>query len=165
MDNSKSNWFWFGIVHSHHSHQYAGAGAVWIGLSLTLCGWRAKAHARGLKFGIYTDVGPITCAGLPASWAHQELDARTFAAWGVDYVKADGCFILPEQMAFGYSELGRALNSTGRPMVYMCEWPDYYQRETHLVVRTCTSLEFLDWCTFQESRALLSWCDLPDAHL
>jgi alpha-galactosidase len=48
-------------------------------------------HAKGLKFGIYSGPGPGTCAGAPASYGHEEQDARMFAAWGVDFVKYDLC--------------------------------------------------------------------------
>lgn len=48
-------------------------------------------HARGLKLGIYSDVGNQTCAGFPGSYGHYELDAQTFASWGVDLLKFDGC--------------------------------------------------------------------------
>ena len=44
-------------------------------------------HKLGLKFGVYADYGTRTCAGYPGSLAHLETDARTFAEWGVDYVK------------------------------------------------------------------------------
>ena len=44
-------------------------------------------HKLGLKFGIYADYGTRTCAGYPGSLGHLETDARTFAEWGVDYVK------------------------------------------------------------------------------
>ena len=48
-------------------------------------------HSKGLKFGIYTDAGTKTCQGRPGSLGHEEQDARTYAAWGVDYVKEDWC--------------------------------------------------------------------------
>src|SRR5262245_449724 len=48
-------------------------------------------HSRGLKFGIYSSPGPTTCQGFAASWQHEEQDAKTWAAWGVDYVKYDWC--------------------------------------------------------------------------
>nr|DBA21696.1 TPA: hypothetical protein GDO54_018298 [Pyxicephalus adspersus] len=48
-------------------------------------------HARGLLFGIYQDVGKQTCAGYPGSQNFYELDAQTFAEWGVDLLKFDGC--------------------------------------------------------------------------
>lgn len=41
--------------------------------------------------GIYSDVGKKTCAGFPGSYNHYDLDAQTFASWGVDLLKFDGC--------------------------------------------------------------------------
>ncbi|CAG9571826.1 unnamed protein product [Danaus chrysippus] len=52
-------------------------------------------------------------------------DASTFASWGVDYVKLDGCYALPADMDHGYPEFGRQLNLTGRQMIYSCSWPVY----------------------------------------
>jgi alpha-galactosidase len=48
-------------------------------------------HSKGLKFGIYTGPGPTTCQGLEASWQHELQDFKTFADWGVDYIKYDWC--------------------------------------------------------------------------
>ncbi len=48
-------------------------------------------HGKGLKFGIYSSPGPKTCAGFTASYQHEDQDARTYASWGVDYVKYDLC--------------------------------------------------------------------------
>jgi len=44
-------------------------------------------HSKGLKFGIYEDVGSSTCMGYPGSQGHEIVDAKTFASWGVDYLK------------------------------------------------------------------------------
>ncbi|BBH00848.1 alpha-galactosidase 2 [Prunus dulcis] len=50
-------------------------------------------HARGLKLGIYSDAGYMTCSmTMPGSLGHEEQDARTFAEWGVDYLKYDNCY-------------------------------------------------------------------------
>jgi alpha-galactosidase len=80
-------------------------------------------HARGLRYGIYTDLGTKTCAGRPGSLGHEAQDAATYAAWGVDYVKVDNCNnngISPQER---YPVMGRALNATGRPILFsMCEW-------------------------------------------
>ena len=47
---------------------------------------------QGLKFGLYTDFGLTTCGEkAPGSWEHEELDAKSYAAWNVDYVKDDDC--------------------------------------------------------------------------
>ena len=48
-------------------------------------------HSKGLKFGLYSSPGPKTCAGFAGSGGHEDQDARTYAAWGVDYVKYDLC--------------------------------------------------------------------------
>ncbi|XP_050166495.1 alpha-galactosidase A isoform X1 [Myiozetetes cayanensis] len=83
-------------------------------------------HSKGLKLGIYSDVGKKTCAGFPGSYGHYELDASTFASWGVDLLKFDGCSSgSPEQLAEGYRHMSLALNKTGRSIVYACEWPFY----------------------------------------
>ena len=50
-----------------------------------------QMHSRGLKLGVYEDVGTKTCAGFPGTEGHMELDAQTFADWGVDFLKFDGC--------------------------------------------------------------------------
>ena len=47
---------------------------------------------RGMKLGIYTDAGPYTCQGCPASAGHEALDVKTFVDWGASYVKVDRCF-------------------------------------------------------------------------
>jgi len=48
-------------------------------------------HARGLKLGLYADVGTKTCAGYPGSLQYIDLDAATFADWRIDMLKLDGC--------------------------------------------------------------------------
>ncbi|NJD22944.1 MAG: alpha-galactosidase [Melioribacter sp.] len=48
-------------------------------------------HALGLKFGIYSSPGPLTCGGYTASYQHELLDAKSFASWGIDYLKYDWC--------------------------------------------------------------------------
>ena len=46
-------------------------------------------HSKGLKFGMYSCSGVLTCAGYPGSFDHEYIDADTFASWGVDYLKYD----------------------------------------------------------------------------
>ncbi|XP_077518805.1 alpha-galactosidase A-like [Amblyomma americanum] len=82
-------------------------------------------HSRGLKFGINAGIGAKTCNGYPGSVNNFERDAKTFADWGVDFVNADGCNVDPRQMDQLYPEFGQALNSTGRRILYSCEWPLY----------------------------------------
>ena len=48
-------------------------------------------HGLGLKIGLYSSPGPLTCGGCAASWLHEEQDAQTYARWGFDYLKYDWC--------------------------------------------------------------------------
>ena len=82
-------------------------------------------HARGLKFGIYSDAGPLTCGGRPASQDNEELDAQTFAGWGVDFLKYDWCHAEDTRAnaEYRYSRMSAALKATGREIVFsICEW-------------------------------------------
>ena len=79
-------------------------------------------HSKGLKLGIYSSPGARTCAEYPGSYGFEEQDARTFAAWGIDYLKYDWC---GAKMIYGdldvqavYQKMGEALLKTGRPIVY-----------------------------------------------
>jgi len=82
-------------------------------------------HNKGLKFGIYEDYGTTTCAGYPGIKDHLQTDAETFAEWGVDYTKIDGCNAGVHEYDTGYPAFGKFMNATGRPIVYSCSWPDY----------------------------------------
>ncbi|KAK4884297.1 hypothetical protein RN001_000568 [Aquatica leii] len=84
-------------------------------------------HSKGLKFGIYEDYGTHTCAGYPGILGHLEVDANTFAEWGVDYIKIDGCYADFDDYEKGYTEFGQYLNKTNRPIVYSCSWPAYLE--------------------------------------
>ncbi|WP_439659964.1 NPCBM/NEW2 domain-containing protein [Lentzea sp. HUAS TT2] len=81
-------------------------------------------HARGLKFGIYTSAGVQTCAKtMPGALDHEEIDAQTFADWGVDYLKYDNCNNEGRPALERYTKMRDALKKTGRPIVYsICEW-------------------------------------------
>ncbi len=81
-------------------------------------------HSKGLKFGLYTDVGTLTCAKRPGSIGHEYQDAKQYAAWGVDYLKEDWCNTLPGQNSeSSYTLMRNALAEAGRPIVFsICEW-------------------------------------------
>lgn len=50
-------------------------------------------HDRGLKLGIYGDMGTHTCGGYPGTTLDKiQTDAQTFADWGIDMLKLDGCY-------------------------------------------------------------------------
>lgn len=81
-------------------------------------------HSKGLKFGMYSCAGSITCASYPASYEHEFIDAKTFAEWGVDYLKYDYCFHsigTPGHLL--YKRMGIALANSGRDILFSaCSW-------------------------------------------
>lgn len=81
-------------------------------------------HSLDLKLGIYSCAGTRTCGGKPGSFAYEFEDARTFASWGVDYLKYDCCFLPPGvSMEAAYRRMGQALRESGRDIVYsLCNW-------------------------------------------
>jgi alpha-galactosidase len=87
-------------------------------------------HAQGLKMGIYSSPGPLTCAGYTASYQFEENDARQYAAWGIDYLKYDWCSYgriakdgsLPEHQK-PYKVMRDALNKVQRDIVFsLCQY-------------------------------------------
>jgi len=95
-------------------------------------------HSKGLKIGIYSGPGNKTCGGYAASLGHEEQDAKLYAEWGIDYLKYDECSftgdVLEKQapgdkaaqmrlMVAAYSKMGKALQATGRPIVFsLCQY-------------------------------------------
>jgi alpha-galactosidase len=94
-------------------------------------------HSKGLKLGIYSSPGPKTCGGYEGSYQHEEQDAKTYAAWGIDYLKYDLCSYgkimkqdAPndqakqyEMMRAAYDKMHKALEATGRPIYYsLCQY-------------------------------------------
>ncbi len=85
-------------------------------------------HSKGLKFGLYSDAGTLTCAKRPGSIGHEYQDALQYAKWGVDYLKEDWCSTLPGQSAESSYTLMRdaladAAKKTGHPILFsLCEW-------------------------------------------
>ncbi|OLF16290.1 hypothetical protein BU204_17010 [Actinophytocola xanthii] len=92
-----------------------------------IAGLADYVHGKGLKLGIYGDAGTRTCAGYPGSLGKEDIDAQTWADWGVDYLKYDNCHNQSDgsQADFvrRYTAMREALDRTGRPIVYaICEW-------------------------------------------
>ena len=81
-------------------------------------------HSKGLKFGMYSDAGFFTCASYPASYGYEMVDAKTFAEWGVDYLKYDfGYFPTSAQAENAYLTMAQALRNSGRDIVFAaCNW-------------------------------------------
>ncbi len=80
-------------------------------------------HGKGLKLGIYTDAGTNTCEGRPGSLNHESQDAKTYAEWGVDYVKVDWCHAEGLDPEVQYAKFRDALSQAGRPIIFsICNW-------------------------------------------
>lgn len=94
------------------------SSVVWLGKQI---------HSLGLKFGMYSDAGKQQCCSRfygpkvnDGSLGREEVDARTFASWGVDYLKHDGC----GNVKSSYTNMRDALNQTGREIFYSVHGPD-----------------------------------------
>ena len=82
-------------------------------------------HSKGLKLGIYSDVGYKTCGGRVASRGHEYQDALTYAQWGIDYLKYDWCDAAGLKAEGAYTTMRDALHAAGRPIIFsLCEWGD-----------------------------------------
>ena len=57
--------------------------------------------------GIYGDMGTHTCGGYPGSMGYEKIDADTFASWGVDMLKYDGCYSNETQQEVGYPAMSK----------------------------------------------------------
>ncbi|XP_071765003.2 alpha-galactosidase A [Centroberyx gerrardi] len=120
-------------------------------------------HSKGLKLGIYGDVGTNTCAGYPGSLGHYETDAQTFADWGVDLLKFDGCYMNWTLLGEGYVNMSNALNRTGRSILYSCEWPLYewpFHKPNYTAIReTCNHWRnFADvYDSWSSVKSILDW--------
>ncbi len=81
-------------------------------------------HEKGLKLGIYSCAGVLTCAGYPSSYDHEFEDARLFASWGIDYLKYDFCnFPENADCKNRYLTMSMALRATGREILFAaCNW-------------------------------------------
>lgn len=80
-------------------------------------------HSKGLKFGVYSDAGTGTCQNRPGSRGYEFQDARTYASWGVDYLKFDWCNTSTQDIPSSYALMRDALKASGRPIVFsLCEW-------------------------------------------
>ena len=121
---------------ARRGYSYVGVDDCWQG-ARTRQGLHANAkfgdmkqlgdflHQRGLKFGIYSSPARTTCAGYNGSFGYEIEDARTFASWGVDYLKYDYCSYARDARSVGragtiepFALMRVALDNSGRDMVY-----------------------------------------------
>eukprot|EP01063_Lacrimia_lanifica_P036143 TRINITY_DN7094_c0_g3_i1.p1 TRINITY_DN7094_c0_g3~~TRINITY_DN7094_c0_g3_i1.p1 ORF type:complete len:437 (+),score=56.28 TRINITY_DN7094_c0_g3_i1:72-1382(+) len=111
-------------------------------------------HSKGLKFGFYGAMSPNTCAGYPSgswgpqnpdgTWGHIQTEVDSYQAWGVDYIKMDGCNgayhcakndTPTQSYQVGYVAMGHALQAAAKKanltkIAYSCSWPVYLQTPT-----------------------------------
>ncbi|KAJ3479183.1 hypothetical protein NLI96_g9237 [Meripilus lineatus] len=91
-------------------------------------GWLTSRGDPSQKFGIYSNAGKLTCGSRFGSLGHEEIDAKTYAEWGVDYLKYDNCYNegqagTPKLSFDRFAAMSYALNATGRPILYsVCNW-------------------------------------------
>lgn len=110
--------------------------------------WLAdQIHALGLRFGIYTAIGTKTCQSLPGSWGHYAQDAKTFASWGVDFVKVDVCGGLPtwttvDTLTENFRHFGACLREYNPQVVYSEELPVYQIGKPGFLSTVRASAEF-----------------------
>lgn len=81
-------------------------------------------HKKGLKFGMYTCSGALTCAGYPGSFQHEFIDAKTFAEWEIDFLKYDFCYF-PDNAdcKTAFLTMSNALKTCGRDILFSaCQW-------------------------------------------
>jgi alpha-galactosidase len=94
-------------------------------------GLASYVHQKGLKIGLYSSPGPKTCAGFEGSYRHEVQDAKTYAAWGFDYLKYDWCSygeVVEGQSGLEvdqkpYSLMAEAVRNTSRDIVFsLCQY-------------------------------------------
>ena len=50
-------------------------------------------HEKGLKFGMYNDVGSKLCSGLEVgTCGYEDVDTEDYVRWNIDYIKVDNCY-------------------------------------------------------------------------
>jgi alpha-galactosidase len=81
-------------------------------------------HSKGLKLGIYSCAGNMTCGQYPGSYEYEFIDAETFAEWGIDFLKYDYCFKpAADRGELLYRRMGTALANCGREILFSaCSW-------------------------------------------
>jgi alpha-galactosidase len=133
-------------------------------------------RGKGFKLGIHNCAGAKTCAGLPGGRGHEFQDARSYASWGVDYLKYDWCHTGTANAEETYKTMRDALRAAGRPVVLsICEWgnnkPWLWGREVGHLWRTtgditdcydCQSVYSLGWKHILESQVGLERYAGPD---
>jgi alpha-galactosidase len=110
-------------------------GLIWLG---------EYVKSKGFHFGIYEDSGNATCGGYPGTLGHEELDAKTFESWGIDYLKLDGCNVFPpteQRYQDLYSKWHQILTSLDHPLIFSESAPAYFSDTSN----NTDWYEVMDW--------------------
>jgi alpha-galactosidase len=87
-------------------------------------------HSKGLRAGIYSSPGPLTCGSYVSSYGYERQDAQRIAEWGFDLLKYDLCsyrkltdFHNVDTLQKIYSLMGNLLHEQPRDIIYnLCEY-------------------------------------------
>lgn len=110
-----------------------------------------RLHDKDLLFGMYSSAGELTCARYAGSLDYETQDAKSFASWGVDYLKYDNCYHMgrfgtPIVSFNRFNEMAKALKATGRSILYsLCSWGEDYVHTVSYYRRRPTYLVYTDW--------------------
>ncbi|RKD88298.1 alpha-galactosidase [Mangrovibacterium diazotrophicum] len=120
-------------------------------------------HSRGLKFGLYSCAGEMTCMKRPGGRGYEFQDAWTYAQWGVDYLKYDFCFHGTQDSRASYKTMRDALYRAGRPIVFsICEWgstePWLWAGEMGHLYRT--TIDIMDCADCRLSTGARGWMNI-----
>ncbi len=79
-------------------------------------------HGKGLKYGMYNDVGSNLCSGLEVGTrGYEDVDTADYVKWGVDFLKVDNCYNVwdnatfsnPENAQYTFAPAIRGIQVTG----------------------------------------------------
>jgi hypothetical protein len=122
-------------------------------------------HSKGLKLGTYNDMGTSTCGKYPGECkdthctlpGYMTVDAQTYADWGIDSLKMDGCNSVHTHAILdpAYIFMGDSMNKTGRPILYSCSWPDYIRSIPATVDYANTAAHCNIWRMYGDIQVLL----------
>lgn len=133
--------------------------------------WVAQQlHDMGFLYGMYSSAGEMTCARYEGSLDYETQDAQSFASWDVDYLKYDNCF---HRGRFGYPEISfnrynvmwKALNATGRPILYsLCSWGEDYVHTWGMSIANSWRISGDIYDSFSRPDDLCSCSDAANPH-
>ncbi|KAK2602027.1 hypothetical protein QQS21_004454 [Conoideocrella luteorostrata] len=127
-------------------------------------------HDMGMLYGMYSSAGEMTCARYAGSLDFEENDAKSFASWGVDYLKYDNCYNMgrfgtPSVTYARYDAMSQALNRTGRPILYsLCSWGEDYVHAWGMSLANSWRMSGDIYDSFTRPDALCSCDDPRDPH-